>query len=366
MTQPIYEKLVDAVNMRGGGAAGIKGPELYALMEELFTPEEAELATRIPLNPVSAADLASDIGRSTGGVERMLETMTNKGLIFSHERGGVRYYTLMALAPGMFEFQFTRGEVNERTKRLARLFEDYFNVMMSAIEKAGVSIEMFPAARVISIEQEIPVGFEVYPYNLVSHYIENSEHLAVSICYCRHHGGLVGRPCEKPKEVCMSFGPAAKFVIERGFGRALSKKEALEILKLSEKAGLVHCASNMSKYLDFICNCCSCHCGFLQSIKNTAVPNMVATSGFIVSLEEGDCSGCGDCVEICPMDALEMDGDVAALNLKRCIGCGLCISVCPTEALRLELREGTPVPPRDRHELNAAMISSLRQLGDKA
>jgi ferredoxin len=61
-----------------------------------------------------------------------------------------------------------------------------------------------------------------------------------------------------------------------------------------------------------------------------------------------------------------MDGDVVALNLKRCIGCGLCISVCPTEALRLEPREGAPVPPRDRHELNAAMISSLRQLGDKA
>lgn len=363
MTQPIYEKLVDAVGMRGGGAPGIKGPELYALMEELFTPEEAELAVKMPLNPISAADLASAIGRSATKVEKMLETMANKGLVFSHERGGVRFYTLMALAPGMFEFQFTKGEVNERTKRLARLFDDYFNVMMPAIEKAGRKAALFPAARVVSVEQEVPAGFEVYPYNLVSHYIDKSEHLAVSICYCRHHGELVGRPCDRPKDVCMSFGPAAKFTIERGFGRAVSKKEAQEILKRAEKAGLVHCSSNTSKYLDFICNCCPCHCGFIQSIKNAAIPNMVATSSFIASLKEGECNGCGDCVEMCPVEALALEGDVVALELKQCIGCGLCVSTCPTEALRLEPREGAPVPPRDRHELNAAIISSLGQIG---
>ena len=357
MTQPIYEKLVDAVNMRG--APGMKGPELYALMEELFTPEEAELAVRMPLNPISAADLASDIGMSAKGVERMLETMADKGLVFSHERGGVKRYNLMPIFPGIFEFQFTKGEVDERAKKLARLFEDYFLMMRQATQRAGRGIALFPMARVISVEQEVPAGFEVYPYNLVSHYIENSEHLAASTCYCRHHAELMGRPCDKPKDNCMSFGPAAKFVIERGFGRALSKEEAFDVLKRSEEAGLVHCASNVSKYLDFICNCCTCHCGFLRSLKDADSPSMVATSSFIISLEEGVCSGCGDCVERCPVDALAMEGDVVALNLKQCIGCGLCVSVCPTEALRLEPREGASVPPRDRHELDAAMMSLL-------
>ena len=363
MTEPIYEKLVDAVNMRG--APGKKGPELNALMEELFTPEEAELAVRMPLNPVSAADLASEVGMSAEVVERTLETMADKGLVFSYERGGVKRYNLMPIFPGIFEFQFTKGEVNDRAKKLARLFEDYFNVMRPAAARSGPRIELFPMARVLSVEQEIPAGFEIYPYNLVSHYIQNSEYIAASTCYCRHHAELMGRPCDKPKDNCMPFGPAAKFVIERGFGRALSKEEAFEVLKRSEEAGLVHCASNVSKYLDFVCNCCTCHCGFVGSLKTADSPSMVATSSFIASLEEEVCSGCGDCVERCPVDALAMEGDVVALNLKRCVGCGLCISVCPTGALKLELREGAPVPPRDRHELDAAMAASLLQPGDQ-
>jgi len=363
MTQPIYEKLVDAVNMRG--APGKKGPELNALMEELFTPEEAELAVRMPLNRVSAADLASEVGMSAEVVERMLETMANKGLVFSYERGGVKSYNLMPIFPGIFEFQFTKGEVNDRAKRLAHLFEDYFKVMRPAPSQSSTRIKLFPMARVISVEQEIPAGFEVYPYNLVSHYIQNSEYLAASTCYCRHHAELMGRPCDKPKDNCMSFGPAAKFVIERGFGRPLSKEEAFEVLKRSEEAGLVHCVSNVSKYLDFVCNCCTCHCGFLGSLKAADSPSVVATSSFIASLEEEACSGCGDCVEICPMDALAMGDDVVALDSDRCIGCGLCISRCPTGALKLEPREGAPVPPRDRHELDAAMAASLWQSGDQ-
>jgi len=65
------------------------------------------------------------------------------------------------------------------------------------------------------------------------------------------------------------------------------------------------------------------------------------------------------------MDALAMEGDAVTLDSNRCIGCGLCVSVCPTGALRLELREGAPLPPRDRESLNAAMMSSLGRSGGK-
>ena len=370
MTQPVYERLAETLKMRGGAAPVIRCRPFYALMEELFTPEEAELASKMPLGLVSAAELATETGGDPKVTEELLESTANKGLVFAYERGGVMFYQLMVLVPGMFEMQFCSGEVSERTKKLARLFEDYFLVLMHVMDKAssGATAEVMPIvpfARVITMEQEIPGGVEVYPYDLVSHYIEKSKDLAVSTCYCRHHGELVGRPCDKPKEVCMSFGPGAKFVTQRGFGRSISKEEALKILKLSEKEGLVHCASNTGKYIDFICNCCTCHCGILQSVKNAASPSMIAASSFIVSLEEGECSGCGDCVEMCPMDALEMEGDVVAIDLKRCIGCGLCVSVCPTEALRLEPREGAPVPPLGHNELTTAMMSSLGQLGDK-
>jgi len=365
-TQPVYERLAEALKMRGGAAPVVRCREFYALLEELFTPEEAELNAKMPLRYISAAELATETGVNPKEVERLLENMANKALLYSQTRDGVMRYYPLPLVPGMFEMQFTTGDVSERAKRLAHLFEDYFNAMTGGRGRAGLYTAAgtalpFPFFRVITVEQEIPAGYEILTYDTVSKYIDNTEYIAVGTCYCRHHAELLGRPCDKPKQVCMGFGPAVKGNADRGFGRLLSKQEARDILKRCEQEGLVHITSNTSKYIDLICNCCTCHCGMLQSLKNAPTPGMVATSGFIASLDEGDCSGCGDCVERCPMDTLALDGDVVALNSERCIGCGLCVSTCPTGALRLEPREGAPVPPWDRHELNAAMMASIEQ-----
>lgn len=362
MSQPVYEQLADALNAVGGAVPAVKCREFFALIEELFTPEEAEMAVRMPLEAISAEALSAEIGGDTGKVEQMLEGMANKGLVTCRERGGVRHYHLHQLMPGIFEYQFMKGEVNDRAKRLAHLFEDYFTVMQGAARGGGPALAIFPFARVITVEQEIPGGTVIYPYDQVSQYIANSDYIAVSTCYCRHHGELVGNPCDKPKEVCMSFGPGARFNVERGFGRALTKEEALKILDLSEREGLVHCSSNTGKYIDFICNCCGCHCGILRTIKDSAMPSMGATSGFISVVDEEECIGCGDCVDRCQMDALSVEDDIVTRDADRCIGCGLCVSACPTGALRMEPREERLVPPQDHRSLNAALMASMQNL----
>jgi ferredoxin len=349
MTEPVYEKLVDALNSRGGAMPAIKCKELFAMVEELFTPEEAELAAKLPPSPIPAETFAREIAGDPKEVESLLENMANKGLVFTQERSGVRFYNLMALVVGILEMQFMGGEVSDRARKIAHLFEDYGNAFMQLAAAAPTPIPtgaaVSPPARVVTVEKEIPGGTEIHPYDKVSECIAKYDYISVGTCYCRHQGELLGRPCDKPKDVCMSFGPWARYIAERGFGKMVSKDEALQVLDRAEKAGLVHLTNNDAKHIDFICNCCTCHCGILGSIKNAAIPSMVATSSFIASLEEGDCSGCGDCVELCQMDALTMEDDIAVLDAERCIGCGVCVSVCPTGALRLELREGAPVPP---------------------
>ena len=364
MTQPVYEKLTDALRMRGGVAPAIHCPEFYALIEELFTPEEAELASKMPFGLVSAADMAKETGGDPEVAGEILESMANKGLVFSYKRDEVWFYDLLPLLPGIFEAQFIRGGYTERDKKLAHLFQDYNKVTMKLRDEAissgaGSVAPIFPFARVITVEQEIPAGMEVQPYDRISRYIENAPYISVGTCYCRHFAELLGDPCDKPKEVCMGLGPAAVFTAQRGIGRLVSKEEALDILKRCEEEGLVHCAGNTGKYVEFICNCCTCHCGIIQGLRDANRPGSAAVSSFIASLDEEVCSGCGDCVERCPMDALTMGDDVAALDSDRCIGCGLCVSTCPTGALKLEPREGAPVPPRDKHELNAALMSSM-------
>ena len=361
MTAPVYEKLTETLSLKAGPLPAFKCPEFYAVLEELFTPEEAELAAKMPLSPIVAETFARETaGGDPKDVERLLETMADKGLIFAGESEGIRHYSLMPLFPGIFEMQFMKGEVNDRAKKLAGLFQDFYIAMLGLKEgTAPPALPAFPFARVIPVEQEIPAGVEIYPYDKASKYIANSDYITVGICYCRHWGELLGRPCDKPKDTCMFFGPMAKFIAKRGFGRLISKEEAVKVLDRAEKAGLVHCSSNIGEDIEFICNCCSCHCGILQSIKSAAVPSGGATSGFMVMVDEEKCTGCGDCIDRCPMEALSMQDDIVVRDADRCIGCGLCISVCPTSALRMEPREQRLIPPRNRMELDIAILSSM-------
>ncbi|HEU65887.1 MAG TPA: 4Fe-4S dicluster domain-containing protein [Chloroflexi bacterium] len=367
MAERVYEELADALSLRGGTLPVLKGRELFALLEELFTPEEAELAAGMPIiGPVTAERFAREVaGRDTEKVKNVLEAMADKGTVFTVERNGVRVYTLMPIIPGIFEMQFMKGEVSERARKLARLFDDYFaiaNGMMGRLAEVAPGSKIgFPFARVITVEQEIPTDVTVHPYDRVSKYIDEAEDIAVSVCYCRHHGELLGNPCDKPKDVCMTFGPQAQYVAERGFGRMVSKEEAKQVLDRSEEAGLIHCSSNTSNYIGFMCNCCACHCGIIRSVKSGIIP-MGAVSSFIVMVDEDECSGCGACVDRCQMEALSLDGDSVVRNAERCIGCGLCISVCPTGALKLELREEALVPPEGQRELRLSLISALQRI----
>jgi len=45
------------------------------------------------------------------------------------------------------------------------------------------------------------------------------------------------------------------------------------------------------------------------------------------------CNGCGECVKICPVNAISMQEGKASIDPFQCVGCGACIPVCPKEAI---------------------------------
>ncbi|MFQ6072235.1 MAG: 4Fe-4S binding protein, partial [Methanosarcinales archaeon] len=52
----------------------------------------------------------------------------------------------------------------------------------------------------------------------------------------------------------------------------------------------------------------------------------------IVDVEE--CTGCGTCVEDCPVEAITLnDDDIAVIDEDTCTDCGTCVDVCPTSAI---------------------------------
>lgn len=47
------------------------------------------------------------------------------------------------------------------------------------------------------------------------------------------------------------------------------------------------------------------------------------------------CLGLGDCVKVCPEDAICIDKGIAVVNTEKCIGCGLCKGECPNGIIEL-------------------------------
>ena len=46
------------------------------------------------------------------------------------------------------------------------------------------------------------------------------------------------------------------------------------------------------------------------------------------------CTGCGDCVEVCPTEAIALVEGKARVDEETCIGCGACADECPQDAIQ--------------------------------
>ena len=352
MSDELYDRLSDIFNLIGYGSR--RSPELEALLKSLFTREEATLAVNLsPMAPEPPGKLAERLNLDADHVARMLDEMADKGLIYSSTRDGEKWYKLLQLVPGIFELQFMKGEVSERAKELARRFDAYFHA--SVPEKDAKSPfeddSAIHMARVIPIEKTLTATTNVFPFEVASKYVAENSPITVSICYCRHEKRLLDKGCKYPDEVCLQLGPFAEFVKERGFGREISKEEALEILKKSADAGLIHTSSNTQERIDFICNCCTCCCGILQGVYRFGDPVRSVSSNFEAVVDADTCTGCEECVDKCQMDAVTIEENIAKIKLDRCIGCGVCVYHCPTEALTLASRADFVEPPKSFREL---------------
>jgi NAD-dependent dihydropyrimidine dehydrogenase PreA subunit len=48
------------------------------------------------------------------------------------------------------------------------------------------------------------------------------------------------------------------------------------------------------------------------------------------------CNGCGDCIDSCPLDAIELNDGKAVVDEDTCGDCGACVDVCPTESITVD------------------------------
>jgi len=219
----------------------------------------------------------------------------------------------------------------------------------------GKVIPLDSAKQLVMINQDIDVRNleRVIPYKLAKDIVlHNPNHIVVLECPCR---ASRPKPCV-PLDVCLIIGdPFASFVTEHhpNRSREISQDEAIEILQAEHERGHVHHAFFKDAMLDrfyAICNCCSCCCGAMQAMQN-GIP-MLAASGYVSRLQKDQCIGCGDCVDACQFDALDMDDGMVNIDTTMCMGCGVCVSICDQGAHHL-VRDFDKGEPLEVHNLKS-------------
>jgi ferredoxin len=80
----------------------------------------------------------------------------------------------------------------------------------------------------------------------------------------------------------------------------------------------------------------------------------VHTTNFLPEIQEDACTGCGQCINVCPVEALSLvsannprkpQTKKARLREEICLGCGLCIRACRDHHIALKFRLQRVITP---------------------
>ena len=325
MTQTIYERLRKQIDQYSVGFPEAKSGVDLKILKKLYTEEEATLFLDLSMQLEPPDSISRRTNRDLQETAELLETMAKNGLLFRKRKENKVYYAAIPFVIGSFEFQLNRMD-----RELAQMVEEYFN------ESYFNSIEgTIPPLRTIPVNRSVDTTQKIAPYADAREIIKSKDKIAIANCICRTQQQLLDNSCEKPLEVCFSFGSHAEYYLENNMARLIDQKEALAILDTCEEAGLVNQPANMINP-GGMCNCCGDCCGVLRALNKNPKPAERVTNNYWAEVDSDSCSGCELCLERCQMEAVQLtDDQIAAVNTDRCIGCGLCVTTCPEEALSL-------------------------------
>lgn len=157
--------------------------------------------------------------------------------------------------------------------------------------------------------------------------------ISIGNCGCREKL----HRCDSPLDTCFSLDEEAEESIGKGLAKKVSLSEALDALKRSHEAGLVHGTYTFQgkDKPQVICSCCSCCCHSLSALVRFGVPNPVVASKYVAETNTQTCIDCGKCVERCQFKARHLENGKMIYDRNRCFGCGLCVSTCSTGSISL-------------------------------
>jgi electron transport complex protein RnfB len=359
MKEDVYKRLQKHLDSQPVGYPVTKSGVEIRLLKRFFKPDEAELATRLSYKPRTIKKIyedSKDLGMSEGSMERKLDCMMKNGVIGHMEREGRRYFFNVPLVVGMYE-----GQLYKLSKEFLSEFNEYVSSRAFGLEFLSTEL---PQMRTIPVEKSIQPQHKVATYDHLTDIISNTNGpFVINECICRKSAVMKGDPCKQTNrlETCLALGYMAENCIRAGWGREISRDEALEITMQNQADSLV-LQPNNAQEIEFICACCGCCCGMLRVHKMLPRPVDFWSTNYYASVDRESCTGCGVCVERCQVKAVKMDEEacVSSVDLNRCIGCGNCVASCVQGAMSLVRKGEDSVPPKTTEELYDIIMANKK------
>lgn len=335
MSKNAYERLAVALDTLPNGFAATPARTELKLLEWIFSPDEAYIASHLTGKLESADVIARRVGLEADTLNSKLIKLVERRFVWKDTKGDKHRYRLAPFVVGIYEAQ-----MDEMDHEFAHLFEKY----MADGGAAGI-MKYEPAIhRVIPAHKAVKSEW-ILPYDDVKAILMKANSFRLNDCICRVEQEYIGRRCDFPIRSCLTFSSKERPANESD----ITKPEALAFLDHVEEIGLVHTVSNTIQGIGYVCDCCGCCCAVLRGITDWGIANSVAHANYYSSIDPDKCTECGTCIERCQVNAISEANGIAIVDPKRCIGCGLCVTRCPSEAAELTRKQESEIvhPPID-------------------
>jgi len=348
-----YKKLTDRYNRFPQGA--VASELLFEILKILFSEREAGLVSLLPIKPFNAKKAAGIWKMKEVDAINILNDLADRGILIDALENDEVLYSMPPPMAGFFEFSLMRYRNDIDQKTLSELYYQYMNVEEDFIKNLFTLGDtrlgrVFVNEEVLSNENSI----QVLDYERASDVIKSATSIGIGICYCRHKMEHLGKNCDAPMDICMTFNNSADSLTRHGIARKVDVSEGIDLLQKARDNNLVQFGENVQEKVNFICNCCGCCCEALLAAKRFGFLNPIHTTSFYPFVFEENCNGCGKCVALCPVEAMTLvssndpvkpNKKKAKLNYEICLGCGLCLKGCDKKGIELRARKECVITP---------------------
>ena len=367
-----YDRLVQRLNRFPQGAP--PSERLFQILRLLVSEEEAGLLAQVPIRPFTARRAAAIWKLPQDKASQILEALADRSMLLDYHHGEETRYVLPPPMAGFFEFSMMRVRVDVDQKALAELYHQYVNVEEDFARDLFATGET-QMGRTFVDETALPEwnSLVVMDHERATEVVRSAKAIGISACYCRHKMSHLGKACDAPMDICMTFGTGADSLTRHNVARKVDASECLDLLQQARERGLVQFGENVREKVSFICNCCGCCCEAMTAARRFSFMKPVHTTNYLPDMDTSHCNGCGKCVNACPVEALSLvsahdshrhAAKKSRLDEERCLGCGVCVRACTKSAIRLKPRRQRVLTPANTAHRTVMMAIERGKLAE--